>query len=88
MAGISGLTRAADVSELYAPRPVQRFEGGAQRSGTTSGGQEDSVSLSEQAIEALGGGRQLSQEQVKEVLALQSVKLAGDAQKQLLDLLG
>ena len=88
MAGISGLTRAADVSELYAPRPVQRFEGGTARSGVTAGEGEDEVSLSEQAIEALGGGRQLSPEQVKEVLALQSVKLAGDAQKQLLDLLG
>lgn len=88
MAGISGLSRAADVSEVYAPRPVQRFEGGGARSGVTAGDGDDEVSLSQQAIEALGGGRQLSPEQVKEVLAIESVRLAGNAQKQLLDLLG
>lgn len=93
MAAINGLSRAADPSELYATRRAEaesRIQRQQEAKARDTNERQDEVSLSAEARQALGSGEeeQLSPEQVKEALALQSVRLANESQASILELFG
>ncbi len=93
MAAINGLNRASDLSELYATRRAEadaRIQKQQEAKARESDERQDEVSLSAEARQALGSGEQqeLSPQQVKEALALQSVRLANESQASILELFG